>query len=245
MKRNIRTIDISNIPGTNCYCDTEAVCAARSLISDTYVSDIRLLGSGNYHYLSYFSLKRISEDFVLVHIDKHPDMQPPAFGDILSCGGWIADCLREIPQMKKVYMTGVDPGLLAELQPLDPRITVVPDELWQGVSSTYAGSSPTPVYDIHNSPLPMGDGLLPGHDKSVPIFISLDKDVLTPEFARCDWDQGRMNITELTSILSSLISDYIVLGIDICGNKKNNPTNEDEAVNAMSDKAILEALRKH
>ena len=225
MERNIRTIDISNIPGTNCYCDTGVICAARSLISDTYVSDIRFLGSGNYHYLSYFSAKRITEDFALVLIDNHPDMQPPAFGDILSCGGWVADCLRDIPNMKKVYMIGVSPILLEELEPLDERIEVIPENAWRFESD--AAEHDRSFYH-----------LLPHHEQQLPIFISLDKDALSTEYARCDWDQGNMTLDELTAILTSLISDYRIIGVDVCGNKKDSPTQEDEAVNHKSDLAI-------
>lgn len=58
-------------------------------------------------------------------------------------------------------------------------------------------------------PAPVPEGL--------PVYISIDLDILSPEFIRTVWDQGAMTPAELTLSLRSIISDREILGIDICG----------------------------
>lgn len=57
-----------------------------------------------------------------------------------------------------------------------------------------------------------------------PLYISVDLDVLSPEFARTDWDQGDMSLTELNGILSDVAARFSrgdegkgIMGVDICG----------------------------
>ena len=45
---------------------------------------IHFLDSGNYHYVSKIWMEKIEEEFELLVLDHHTDMQPPMFGDILS-----------------------------------------------------------------------------------------------------------------------------------------------------------------
>ena len=49
-------------------------------------------------------LEKIGEPFQLLVLDNHTDMQLPAFGGILSCGGWIAHALETQPYLKKVFV---------------------------------------------------------------------------------------------------------------------------------------------
>ena len=51
----------------------------------------------------------------------------------------------------------------------------------------------------------------------LPVFISIDKDVLSPKEEITDWDQGNMSLAMLEGILQILIRRHRILGIDICG----------------------------
>ena len=53
-------------------------------------------------------LTRMDQPFCLLVYDNHTDMQPPAFGGILSCGGWIAAALEELENLKYVILVGPD-----------------------------------------------------------------------------------------------------------------------------------------
>ncbi|MBO7604785.1 MAG: hypothetical protein J6S97_10300 [Bacteroidales bacterium] len=55
---------------------------------------------------------------------------------------------------------------------------------------------------------------LPG---SLPVYLSIDLDVLSPQWARTDWSQGEMSLPELLQAIDSITKEHRVLGIDICG----------------------------
>ena len=99
-------VDCKDIKGTNCYCDEEGENAIREAIRELGPEGIHFLDSGNYHYVSKIWLEKIAEEFELLVLDHHTDMQPPMFGDILSCGSWIKDALNSNPAIRHVWLAG-------------------------------------------------------------------------------------------------------------------------------------------
>jgi len=83
----ISWIDLSDISGTNCYCDGDAQAQILERMEKYPVSGIYFIDSGNYHYMSRIGIGRVKEPFNLLVFDNHTDMQLPAFGGLLSCGG--------------------------------------------------------------------------------------------------------------------------------------------------------------
>lgn len=63
---------------------------------------IRLLDSGNYHYMSKLLLGLEKEDLFLAVFDHHTDMQPPALLPVLSCGSWIRDAAGAYQNIKGI-----------------------------------------------------------------------------------------------------------------------------------------------
>ena len=60
--------------------------------------------------------------------------------------------------------------------------------------------------------------------QAFPLYISIDLDILSPEYARTGWDQGDMSLTDLCRILTDIVSrsgstgsGKGVIGADICG----------------------------
>ena len=49
--------------------------------------------------------------------DNHTDMQPPAFGGLLSCGGWVAEAIEELPLLREVILAGPDENALTRQIP--------------------------------------------------------------------------------------------------------------------------------
>ena len=213
---SVERIDCSGIPGTNCYCDEAAKAELRRMIADYSPHGVHFLDSGNYHYLSLLWLEKLKEDFLLLLLDNHPDMQQSAFGNITSCGGWVREAL-ENPSLRQAVLAGVDESLLAEIKPLPENVTPVQGTL-EAIRALCA---------------------LRPELFQLPIYISLDKDVLSPEYARCDWSQGKMSRTELLSILQYLNANTRILGIDICGEKKDNATPEDIRLNEETNQILL------
>ena len=58
---------------------------------------------------------------------------------------------------------------------------------------------------------------LPEIPGGLPLYISLDLDVLSTVFARTNWDQGEMTFAGLAEALGSLCSGRRVIGADVCG----------------------------
>ena len=77
-------------------------------IADLPVKGIHFVDSGNYHYMSLLWLKKVHTPFRLLVFDNHTDMQPPAFGGLLSCGGWAAEALKALPFLQELVLVGPD-----------------------------------------------------------------------------------------------------------------------------------------
>ena len=186
-KETITITDFRDIQGTRCYLDDLAKEEIKKRIYEFPAKGIHFIDSGNYHYLSLLWLEKLDEDFNLILFDHHPDNQPPSFGAITSCGGWVLEATESLPHLKNVY--------------------------------TYGVGEEIPLSEIPND---------------LPLYISIDKDVLSTEFAVTDWDQGNMTIDELLEDLKILFKNHKILGVDICGDsgetlesvaKINNQTN--------------------
>ncbi len=187
-------VDCRGIEGTSCYCDPEAEDALRALLSERPVDTVNWIDSGDYHYMSRLTTDRISEPFSLVVFDHHTDMQEPAFGDILSCGGWVRSAADRNRFLQHVLLVGVAPELAAECDSLGGRVSVATRTCL-----------PSPEDLVR---------MLKGH---FPVYISIDKDVLHPDFARTDWDQGTMPLPVMESYIEALAGSFPLIGADICG----------------------------
>ena len=207
-------IDMNDIPGTNCYCDEAAADAIRKRIGDK-AGRIRLMDSGNYHYLSFFFMEMIREPFALFMIDNHTDLQVPGFGRILSCGGWVRYAIEELDMLKHVYLLGMSEEHLVEAGELPEVVTYINRERSWNIPS------------------------------DLPVYLSIDKDVLSGEFCATDWDQGDMTVDELTGIVSRLSEKMRILGVDICGEKKEDPTEEEINKNLAVNAKLLELVSRY
>ena len=209
-------IKCSDIKGTNAYCDPEAEEELRRRIRSVpeLPSGIRFLDNGNYHYLSALTTEQIKIPYALLLIDHHPDCRTPAFGDVLSCGSWVLRALQTQPMLRRVVMAGVDEQLFYEelgacADAMDrnhlsgevlpgreaERIRLVPDS---------GGSLRT-------------ESVMRQLPEDLPVFLSIDKDVLSTEDVRTNWDQGEMRLEELLSHVESVGRGRRILGVDICG----------------------------
>ena len=228
---NVETIDLSYLPGTNCYCDEAAASSIRETVKALPTSALHWNDTGDYHYLSRFWLEKAAaengdEPFALVLFDHHPDMQEPAFGQVLSCGGWARDAFQFIPNLVQVLLVGINPDLELEILDLvfDGVLAVTSDDL------RHTGDG------LSADVLEMFSLLQP----RIPVYISIDKDVLTTDFARTDWDQGRMTLSQLESAVLLATKGHRLVGADICGGitRSKGATDADLALNLKTDCAL-------
>lgn len=79
---------------------------------------------------------------------------------------------------------------------------------------------------------------------SLPVFLSIDIDVLAETYARTDWDQGTMSLEKLLSEIMDLKSHFRIIGVDICGGITTDKGGcaEDFRINLETKARIIEAM---
>lgn len=247
--REAEWLDCSDISGTNCYCDPEAEREIRRRIGERGPEGIHFLDSGNYHYLSKLWTDMIREPFELVVFDNHTDMQPPMFGDILSCGGWVQAALEENKLLRRVILIGPPERAFEEADAgsWGPRVAWVSREkLLAGGragrgAEFLAGERAGRVAEREP-----GDEIPEtARREALPLYLSIDKDVLSCQEAATNWDQGEMTLERLAGIIREVVKGRRVIGWDVCGEDPEHM--EEEACAALSDRcnrAILEILER-
>lgn len=193
----VRWLDCRRIKGTSCYCDEEAERKLAGLIAPFSPSGIHFIDSGNYHYMTKLWTDKLTAPFDLVLIDHHPDMQPSLFEELLSCGCWVNRTLDTNPFLCKVILLGASDALTASI-PAEKKDRVIAfgesafqsEEVWRNFLLVHAPH---------------------------PIYLSIDKDVLSPSQVLTNWDQGRFSLKTLNRLLQVLAASGSIIGADICG----------------------------
>ena len=180
--------------------DDKALCGVRGYMDDK--ARKYLLDSGNYHHLSRVYLDLIKEPYNLVVYDNHTDMQFSAFGNILSCGSWIADAYESLDYLKKIIVIGANSKYIEACEFNKDERVIFADSI---------------------NEVSLGNDL--------PIYISVDKDVISENEFISDWDQGIMPVSTLIKELKCLRDNFRIVGVDICG----EPDNSDDINISLSD----------
>lgn len=215
-----RFFDLSGLSGTRGYLSDEACKALTDLLSrsprDRQI--LRFIDSGNYHYVTRLLTDRIGQDFALVLFDHHPDMQQPAFGGLLSCGSWVRSALNVNSHLRMVWLLGVDKALAEEALADDPGEWAPCESLTGTFCRKWDGRQ---LYLVPE--LPEGRPALNLFLEEIlnrtpfPLYLSVDKDVLSPDDVHTDWDQGTLPAASLYEALRFFTSRVRLLGADICG----------------------------
>lgn len=178
------------VTGLRGYMDEETEERMREKLSKISEDTfLRFLDSGNYHHLSYIYTGFIKTDFNLVVFDNHTDMQSSAFGPILSCGSWILEAITKNPFLKKVVLIGVKESYRLACSVRNEDKVIFLDS----------------VRDVEQEIF------------SLPVYLSIDKDVLSSEDFLCDWDQGEMRFDTLIRELAFVRNTCRLIGVDVCG----------------------------
>lgn len=67
-----------------------------------------------------------------------------------------------------------------------------------------------------------GDGQINDIPESLPAYLSIDLDILAPEYVKTVWDQGDMELSELMLLINYTMKKCDMIGIDLCGAADNN-----------------------
>lgn len=218
--------ELSDLSGCNCYCDAEASDRIRKEIQAFTGKGLHFIDSGNYHYMTRLWLEKLQIPFRLLVFDNHTDMQPPAFGGLLSCGGWIAASLEELPLLQEVILVGPDEDSYTQVEPdLQQKVLFLSREKLSTMTTEEK------------------EGFFNNLSEDLPLYVSVDKDVLCKGDASTTWSQGDMHLSELMSFLELVLERQNILGMDVCGECDMDSCSED-FLNDHANEAILRMWEK-
>lgn len=230
----IRTAASDLAPRLRLQADRGALADLDARLGPHRAGDIHFIGSGDFHHLALLLVERAGRPLSVVHFDNHPDWT--AWPSSLNCGSWVARALEQ-PNVLRVVTLGPDSSDLAAPQTKGAALRYLREgrlELHPFASSRtfYAGRG-FAVPGATAAPGLNGDGLawhgleegdwhmriseIAARLPDAPIWISLDKDVLTETEALTNWDQGRLSLAETLEAISIFARHRPVIGMDVCG----------------------------
>lgn len=245
-----RYIDCSDIQETDMYCSKNAYEKIWGRIEPYGIQGIHYIDSGNYHYITKIITDHITEPFGLVMYDHHTDMQIPMVPEMMSCGDWAGQALSQNKNLRQLVIVG------------PPESDI--EQTLESYSGSQSGRLLTfSAEDLHGDLL---ENKLKLIRTDLPLYISIDKDVLGTEYTETNWSQGDMSIDGLERLLSVFLggqgeeknSDACrnderyagdirhsrILGIDICGEIQTDiPVPEYLEAEEKNEKVNIELFR--
>lgn len=245
-----RYIDCSDIQETDMYCSKNAYEKIWGRIEPYGIQGIHYIDSGNYHYITKIITDHITEPFGLVMYDHHTDMQIPMVPEMMSCGDWAGQALSQNKNLRQLVIVG------------PPESDI--EQTLESYSGSQSGRLLTfSAEDLHGDLL---ENKLKLIRTDLPLYISIDKDVLGTEYTETNWSQGDMSIYGLERLLGVFLggqgeeknSDACrnderyagdirhsrILGIDICGESQTDiPVPEYLEAEEKNEKVNIELFR--
>lgn len=218
-----RYIDCSDIQETDMYCSKNAYEKIWGRIEPYGIQGIHYIDSGNYHYITKIITDHITEPFGLVMYDHHTDMQIPMVPEMMSCGDWAGQTLIQNKNLRQLVVVG------------PPESDI--EQTLESYSGSQSGRLLTfSAEDLHGG---LPEDKLKHIRTDLPLYISIDKDVLGTEYTETNWSQGDMSIDGLERLLSVFLGGQgeekntdacrnderydggirhsRILGVDVCG----------------------------
>ncbi len=160
---------------------------------------VLLPGSGDFHHLSYLMIRNISDKAVhVVVFDNHPDNM--FFPSGIHCGSWVYHVAR-LPHVSRIFVIGIASKDLSGANILQNRYSVMKKGkviyyCMSGVPRLLSMLAGNAVIQ-HSSPALIEELLRRLVSLPQPVYLSIDKDVLSPEEISTTWDQGIMSTADL------------------------------------------------
>lgn len=245
-----RYMDCSDIEETDMYCSKNAYKKIWGRIEPYGIQGIHYIDSGNYHYITKIITDHITEPFGLVMYDHHTDMQIPMVPEMMSCGDWAGQALSQNKNLRQLVIVG------------PPESDI--EQTLESYSGSQSGRLLTfSAEDLHGDLL---EDKLKLIRTDLPLYISIDKDVLGTEDCETNWSQGNMSIGGLERLLGVFLggqgeernSDACcnderyagdirhsrILGVDICGEIQTDiPVPEYLEAEEKNEKVNIELFR--
>lgn len=190
-------VDLRDLKGTRMYCAPEALGEMAARLGRAK-RGITLIGSGDFHYVSYLLLAAMTRPFTLILFDHHADLKDDSLDAPLSCASWVARAL-ELPYLQKAIIIGTRGDELLRVPPRHREKVL----FLRGAGKVWLRQV------LNNS--------------TGTVYINIDKDVLCREDAVTNWEQGSMTLAELLLALREITLQKEVAAADVCGEASLHP----------------------
>ncbi|MDD3987551.1 MAG: hypothetical protein WC293_04755 [Candidatus Omnitrophota bacterium] len=232
---NPRIIDFKDFSSSARLWMSRKTAGLISLRLEDISGGINFLGSGDFHHISSLTTEKISEPFILIVFDLHPDWDilPPFLG----CGSWVTRSLRNKsilkcfligPSSQDIAFPYIQTGNLKLLE--NNRLEIYP---YAHIPSTVflrrvpsnssmrleKGFLRTKIYWDELKGKNLNDFLLTVISRlpTKKVYLSIDKDCLKSEYALTNWEEGYLSLEDLLMMLKSIRNNLDILGVDITG----------------------------
>ncbi|MCZ2497335.1 hypothetical protein GN316_11240 [Xylophilus sp. Kf1] len=183
-------------------------------------------GSGDFHHLSWPLIARAvrqgryraERPLRVVVLDNHPDNMRFPFG--VHCGSWVRR-VALMPEVSHVFVAGItssDIGIGHAWENYLRPLSRGKLSYWScGVDVGWSrrlglGRAFRPFADLAALSAALCETLAADPQ---PTYLSIDKDALSPEVVRTNWDQGRMTEAQALAIVAALRGR--IVGSDVTG----------------------------
>jgi hypothetical protein len=191
---------------------------------------VTFYGSGDYHHIVTALIQGFADPLTVVHFDNHPDWVrfPPTH----NCGGWVNRVLA-LPQVRRVVTLGVSSADLQWPQLKSGNIAALasgqlevhpwraePSRVWGKIGDGQGHRRRGRWIEwncLADRPWPEFVDALAARLPTRAVWLTIDKDVLRPEDAATNWDQGGMPLASLLAAVERIAAACDIVGVDVCG----------------------------
>lgn len=196
---------------------------------------VTFLGSGDFHHISSLLIAQFREPLCVMIFDHHPDWDilPPKLG----CGSWVTNIMNQT-NLTDILLLGVSsddisfPGIQTgnlnslaaekvkiypyEHSPTRVLFRKIPEnssiKIKKGVLSDIIYWEELKNRDCTQFLLKVINAL-----KTRQVYLSIDKDCLSSKYALTNWEEGKLKLEELLSMLGLIKDNLDIVGADITG----------------------------
>ncbi len=207
----------------------------KGALSSSDKSAVTFLGSGDFHHLSSILIGEFQQPICVIVFDLHPDWDilPPK----AACGSWVSSVLKS-DNILKLLLIGTSSEDIsgfwahtADLRSLkDNRVEIYPythrptriflRRVPENISlKVQRGRFSQVIYWNELEGQDPGEFIarIIGRMSVQDVYISLDKDCLQNKFALTNWEEGKMPLGALLSMLRVIRERLNIVGMDITG----------------------------